>query len=176
VVKLLHWEPPYTAWVRDARDRELAVVKSVNRMRSMNEAVGFAVPVLVACATFIAFVLPGGTLSAEIVFTTVSLFSLLQVRCVCVPCLVLVCLRVCLHLSLHLCLHLYLHLRLHLHLCVCVHSMTLCCAVLCCAVLCCAVLCCAVLCCAVLCCAVLCCAVRCCAVLRGAVLCCAVLC
>ena len=48
-------------------------------MRCLNESISFATPCLVAAATFIVRVHTGGTLTPTSVFTTVSLFALLQV-------------------------------------------------------------------------------------------------
>ena len=79
-MKLLHWEPAYSRWIHSERVKELGQVASLNAMRAVNEGISFAAPCLVASATFIVRVVTGGVLTPTSIFTTVSLFALMQVR------------------------------------------------------------------------------------------------
>ena len=78
VVKLLHWEPPYSEWINSARLREMRVVKAVASLKAVNEGLFFCSTHLIAAAVFLTYTLTGGDLTSQIIFTTLSLFSLLQ--------------------------------------------------------------------------------------------------
>lgn len=78
VIKLLHWEPPYSRWINGVRAREMAVVRLTNTLKAFVEGLYFSSSQLIAAAVVITFVQTGGDLTAEIIFTTVSLFGLLQ--------------------------------------------------------------------------------------------------
>lgn len=78
VVKMLHWEPPYAKRVDTARQQEIGVVAQVNSLRSVNEGIFTATPIIVALCTFLLFIFTGGTLTPQIIFTTMSLFNVMQ--------------------------------------------------------------------------------------------------
>ena len=58
----------------------MAVVKTVASLKAVNEGLFFCSTHLIGAAVFLAFSLSGNVLTSQIIFTTISLFSILQVR------------------------------------------------------------------------------------------------
>lgn len=77
-IKMSGWETLMDARIRRARALEVAVLIKAGLVRGVHEGIYFLSPVLVGAATFVADSLLGRELDAGRVFSTLTLFNILQ--------------------------------------------------------------------------------------------------
>ncbi|KAG0212661.1 hypothetical protein BGX28_005857 [Mortierella sp. GBA30] len=78
VIKFYGWEDAFLGKLEDLRTKELIYVRTLLISRSAVAAVNLTVPVIAATLTFVAYSLAGNTLSAPIVFSSLSLFNIMR--------------------------------------------------------------------------------------------------
>lgn len=78
VIKFYGWEEAFLRKLEDLRTKELQYVRTLLISRSGIAAVNLTVPVLAATLTFVAYSLAGNTLTAPVVFSSLSLFNIMR--------------------------------------------------------------------------------------------------
>ncbi|KAG0351394.1 hypothetical protein BGZ54_003269 [Gamsiella multidivaricata] len=78
VIKFYGWEEAFLSKLEDLRTKELKYVRTLLISRSGIAAVNLTVPVIAATLTFVAYSLTGHELSADIVFSSLSLFNIMR--------------------------------------------------------------------------------------------------
>jgi ABC-type transport system involved in cytochrome bd biosynthesis fused ATPase/permease subunit len=78
LMKISGWEDVFIRIIEEARKREVAALLYTNIMRGLNEAIFFAMPIMIACFTFVTFVRLGGTLSTAKIFIVFTYFNIVQ--------------------------------------------------------------------------------------------------
>ena len=78
LMKISGWEDVFIRIIEEARKREVAALLYTNIMRGLNEAIFFAMPIMIACFTFVTFVRLGGTLSTAKIFIVLTYFNIVQ--------------------------------------------------------------------------------------------------
>lgn len=79
VMKMYGWERPFVATVAAIRKLETKRLNSVSWLRSFNEGLFMVSPILIAYVSFVIFVQGlDGHLTSRIIFTTLSLFNMVQ--------------------------------------------------------------------------------------------------
>ncbi len=72
------WEKPFTKLVEIARRREVAKIKRTALLRGVNMALFFVSSKIIIFLCFVAFILDGHTITAQIVFVSIALFNNLR--------------------------------------------------------------------------------------------------
>jgi len=86
LVKFYAWEASFAAKVADVRRQELRFMQHASVLKSVNLMLVFLIPPLLALGIFAVFVMAaGGTLTAAIAFTTLSLFNTLRFPLIMLP-------------------------------------------------------------------------------------------
>lgn len=78
VLKLYAWEPSFEQLILGTRGKEMVVLKKAALLNAGTYFVWSLAPFLVSLASYITFVLLGGTLDPNIVFVSVALFNILR--------------------------------------------------------------------------------------------------
>ncbi|KAK7024232.1 hypothetical protein VNI00_016449 [Paramarasmius palmivorus] len=78
LIKLFAWELPFLDRVEKFRTQEMKFLRSRLMLRSVNNALGFALPTLAAVLSFIVYAITGHELEPSIIFSSLSLFNLLR--------------------------------------------------------------------------------------------------
>ena len=78
IIKFFTWENSYTKKVNEIRDVELKTLRSSAYLQAGTVFSWAATPLIVSLATFTTFTLTGNNLTAEIAFTSLSLFNVLR--------------------------------------------------------------------------------------------------
>jgi ABC-type multidrug transport system fused ATPase/permease subunit len=78
LMKINGWENMFVELIESIRSKEIAALLSTNSLRAYNEAIFFVSPVAVGCFTFITYSSTGGVLTPQKVFTTLTLFNIMQ--------------------------------------------------------------------------------------------------
>ncbi|KAF8832683.1 hypothetical protein HHX47_DHR1001446 [Lentinula edodes] len=78
VIKLFAWELPFLDRVDKFRNQEMKFLRTRLMWRSINNALGFALPTLAAVISFIVYASTGHELEPAIIFSSLSLFNLLR--------------------------------------------------------------------------------------------------
>ncbi|KAF9266173.1 hypothetical protein L218DRAFT_897134 [Marasmius fiardii PR-910] len=78
LIKLFAWELPFLDRVEKFRTEEMRFLRSRLMLRSINNALGFALPTLSAVVSFIVYALTGHGLEPSVIFSSLSLFNLLR--------------------------------------------------------------------------------------------------
>ncbi|KAL0070194.1 hypothetical protein AAF712_002684 [Marasmius tenuissimus] len=78
IIKLFAWEHPFLQRVEKFRTEEMKFLRSRLMFRSINNALGFALPTLSAVLSFIVYALTGHSLEPSVIFSSLSLFNLLR--------------------------------------------------------------------------------------------------
>jgi ABC-type multidrug transport system fused ATPase/permease subunit len=79
-VKLMGYEPPFARLVAAVRAREIAQVTKASWLRGTNEGIFTVAPILIGAASYFTFWATGGVLTPRTVFTTIALFTFLQIE------------------------------------------------------------------------------------------------
>ena len=72
------WENIFTELIEATRNQEVASLLISSTMRSFNEAIFFAAPVIIACLTFTTYTALGNTLSTSKIFIVLSYYNMVQ--------------------------------------------------------------------------------------------------
>jgi len=78
VLKLYAWEPSFEKLIKEIRERELVVMRKGAILNAGTYFVWTLAPFLVQLASYITFVLLGGTLTANKAFVSAALFNILR--------------------------------------------------------------------------------------------------
>ena len=79
-MKMSGWEWQFDARIAKIRRLEIAQIQKANRLKALNEAIYFAVNIVIPIIIFIVHVNIGGELNPRMVFTTMSLINILQLE------------------------------------------------------------------------------------------------
>lgn len=85
ILKLFAWEIPFLKRIADYRGKEIAYIRSLLILRSINNAVAFSLPVFAAVFAFLTYSLTGHDLDPAIIFSSLSLFNLLRMPLMFLP-------------------------------------------------------------------------------------------
>lgn len=85
ILKFFAWERHFQERIEETRAAELATMRRAAGLRAVTLFFWSATPLLVALSTFTAFVLSGHALTAEAVFTALTLFNILRFPLAMVP-------------------------------------------------------------------------------------------
>lgn len=77
IIKLYAWESSFIEKLSAVRQAEIALIKRISLLRALMTFMTYAMPVLVSIATFVTYSALGNTLTAAVVFPTISLFNTL---------------------------------------------------------------------------------------------------
>jgi ATP-binding cassette subfamily C (CFTR/MRP) protein 4 len=78
LMKINGWELAFRDIIGAARRLEMSSMMKLNYIKGINEAIFFFAPVVIGAITFITFHETGGELTAQNVFTVLTLFSIIQ--------------------------------------------------------------------------------------------------
>lgn len=78
LMKINGWELAFRDIIGAARKLEMAAMLKLNYIKGVNEAIFFFAPVVIGAITFITFHETGGELTAQNVFTVLTLYSIIQ--------------------------------------------------------------------------------------------------
>lgn len=78
VLKLYAWEPSFEKLVLGTREKEMIVLRKAALLNAGTYFVWSLAPFLVSLASYVTFVLLGGTLTPNIAFVSVALFNILR--------------------------------------------------------------------------------------------------
>ncbi|XP_022800440.1 multidrug resistance-associated protein 4-like isoform X3 [Stylophora pistillata] len=79
VIKMYTWEDSFSNWVRQIRKSELKWFLKLSFIQGVFQSFFFSSSVVISFVTFMAYVLTGEVLKAQIVFTCISLFNIMRV-------------------------------------------------------------------------------------------------
>ncbi|KAG5645528.1 hypothetical protein DXG03_005803 [Asterophora parasitica] len=85
VIKFFAWEIPFLERIFDYRRREMAYIRSLLLIRAANNAVAMSMPVLASVITFVTYSATGHTLEPGVVFSSLTLFTLLRLPLMFLP-------------------------------------------------------------------------------------------
>ncbi len=77
-VKSFGWELPFFNLITSIREKECFQIKESQKLLALNATFYFCSPQISLFATFVVFRFTGGTLTIPLVFSTMSLFGVLQ--------------------------------------------------------------------------------------------------
>ncbi|KAI1307616.1 ATP-binding cassette sub-family C member 4 [Halotydeus destructor] len=75
LIKLSCWEKPFSDMVDERRKKEITKITHSALLNALNVAIGYLLAPTMTFATFVIFILLGGSLTAETVFVTIGLFN-----------------------------------------------------------------------------------------------------
>ena len=78
VIKIQAWEEEFEKRLNDIRHREMTLFYNYGIMQSISATFSSAIPLLVALATFLTFILSGGVLDVAIALPALALFEILR--------------------------------------------------------------------------------------------------
>ena len=78
IIKFFAWEESYSRKVNEIRDVELKTLRSAAYLKAAQTFSWGSTPLLVSIATFTTFSLTGNELTAQVAFTSLSLFNVLR--------------------------------------------------------------------------------------------------
>ncbi|XP_029303230.1 LOW QUALITY PROTEIN: multidrug resistance-associated protein 4-like [Cottoperca gobio] len=78
IIKMYAWEKPFSALVTEVRRKEINQILKSSYLRGLNMASFFASSKIIVFVTFTVYVLLGNTITASIVFVTVSLYGTIK--------------------------------------------------------------------------------------------------
>ena len=78
LMKINAWELAFQCIISKARQREMAAIYNLSYIKAMNESLYFCTPVVVGALTFITYTQTGGDLTPQKIFTTLTLFNIIQ--------------------------------------------------------------------------------------------------
>ena len=79
LIKVYCWEQPFARVIADIRSDEIHAMKNTYYLEGINSAVFFVATKVILFACFIAYVIQTGSLDAEAVFVTMSIFNAIRV-------------------------------------------------------------------------------------------------
>ena len=85
IIKFFTWEDSYSKRVNEVRKTELVTLKSVAYIQAFSNFAWTSIPLLVSLVTFVVYSLSGNVLTAEVAFTSLSLFNLLRIPLFTIP-------------------------------------------------------------------------------------------
>ncbi|CAG8573111.1 6233_t:CDS:10, partial [Cetraspora pellucida] len=78
VIKYYAWEDSFLKTLNKLRDKELGYTKFILVIRAIVTGVASVMPVFASILSFVVFVLTGGTLTSELVFSSLALFNIIR--------------------------------------------------------------------------------------------------
>ena len=78
LMKINGWEDVFISIIENCRQREVDALLYTNIMRGLNEAIFFAMPIVIAAFVFITYNRLGGTLTTSKIFIVLTYFNILQ--------------------------------------------------------------------------------------------------
>lgn len=78
LMKINGWESIFIDIIEGIREKEVAALLYTNIMRGLNEAIFFAMPIMIAAFTFITYTRLGGTLTTSKIFIVLTYFNIVQ--------------------------------------------------------------------------------------------------
>ncbi|CAJ1086991.1 LOW QUALITY PROTEIN: multidrug resistance-associated protein 4-like [Xyrichtys novacula] len=78
IIKMYAWEKPFSALVTEVRRKEISQILKSSYLRGLNMATFFASSKVIVFSTFTVYVLLGNTITASVVFVTVSLYGTIK--------------------------------------------------------------------------------------------------
>lgn len=78
LMKINAWELAFQRIISEARKKEMTAIFNLSYIKAMNESLYFCTPVVVGCLTFVTYTQTGGDLSPQKIFTTLTLFNIIQ--------------------------------------------------------------------------------------------------
>ncbi|CAG8600207.1 14336_t:CDS:10, partial [Dentiscutata heterogama] len=78
VIKYYAWEDSFLKTLNKLRDKELGYTKFILIIRAIVTGVASVMPVFASILSFVVFVLAGGTLTSELVFSSLALFNIIR--------------------------------------------------------------------------------------------------
>ncbi|KAF8199630.1 ATP-binding cassette transporter YOR1 [Pholiota molesta] len=85
VIKFFAWEVPFLGRISEYRQKEMKYIRSLLLIRAANNAVAMSMPVLASVLAFITYSLTGHTLEPGVIFTSLTLFTLLRLPLMFLP-------------------------------------------------------------------------------------------
>ncbi|CAB4387319.1 unnamed protein product [Rhizophagus irregularis] len=85
VIKYYAWEESFLNALNKLRDKEMKYIRLLLIIRSGITGVSMAIPMFASILTFIVYSLTGGTLTADIIFPSLALFSILRLPLILLP-------------------------------------------------------------------------------------------
>ncbi|KAF9484351.1 ABC transporter [Pholiota conissans] len=85
VIKFFAWEVPFLARISEYRQKEMKYIRSLLLIRAANNAVAMSMPVLASVLAFITYSATGHTLEPGVIFTSLTLFTLLRLPLMFLP-------------------------------------------------------------------------------------------
>jgi len=80
VMKMSGWETQFEERIAQIRKQEITQIQKANRLKAWNEAIYYAVSVVVSATIFVVHVASGGYLTPRSVFTTITLVNAMQLE------------------------------------------------------------------------------------------------
>ena len=78
LMKISGWEDVFIRIIERCRQKEVDALLYTNIMRGLNEAIFFAMPIMIACFVFITYNRLGGTLTTSKIFIVLTYFNIVQ--------------------------------------------------------------------------------------------------
>jgi hypothetical protein len=78
IIKFFAWEVPFLARIGEYRQNEIRFIRSLLLVRAANNAVALSLPALASVLSFVTYSLSGHTLEPAVIFTSLTLFTLLR--------------------------------------------------------------------------------------------------
>ncbi|GLB40491.1 putative transporter [Lyophyllum shimeji] len=85
VIKFFAWENPFLGRISEYRKKEMAYIRSLLLIRSAANAVAMSMPALASVIAFVTYSLTGHSLEPSIIFTSLTLFTLLRLPLMFLP-------------------------------------------------------------------------------------------
>ncbi|KJA16429.1 hypothetical protein HYPSUDRAFT_207024 [Hypholoma sublateritium FD-334 SS-4] len=85
IIKFFAWEIPFLARISEYRQKEMKYIRTLLLIRAANNAVAMSMPVLASVLAFITYSATGHTLEPAVIFTSLTLFTLLRLPLTLLP-------------------------------------------------------------------------------------------